>query len=282
MPNFGTHLSGPIRHTTRFRDQGDRAWFRDLPVGMNDPDFVHHFVDYIKVNDYVTTDYTFSSSGTGGGAIAATSSSAVMTGAALPGQPVLSGANYGVPWSGALILTTGSTAGNYANVQNKVLNWLLDPSIVANNHPAQTSKKLWFETAVWVDTSATDVDAFIGLSETQTNLVGLSQNYVGFRIRNSGNTVNFVSSTANVVTSSTAFAPQGSVTTSIQPNTLVKLGFVFDNSNSINYYVNRNFVGTSGPGTFPTSPLATSLQITTNSANNRTMLVDYFYVCKTR
>lgn len=290
MPNFGSHISGPIRHTTRTPDQSERGWFQDLPVGMNDPDFVHDFVDYKKVQDYNTTDWTLSSSGTGGSVAVSTSSSAVATGASLPLLPVLMGANYGNTYSGTLLMQTGSTAGNYSTIQNKAVHWLLDGTIVSGllgtgGHPVQSSKKMWFECAFTADVSAPDVGVFAGISDTQANPVVLGQNYVGFKIVNGGSTINFVSSTGGVVTSSTSFSINQTNAIQLTTGSMLKLGFVFT-GNNIQWYASngsgRNFVGQFANGVFPTAPLTTTFQIQTNSANNRAMLVDYFYGCRVR
>lgn len=261
MPNFGTHLSGPLAHTIRFRDQSERAWYRDLPIGTNDPDAVHHFVDFVQVDDYNTTAYTLSSSGTGTSAAVNTSSSAI---------------------NGTLLIQTGSTAGNYATVQNKAVSWLLDRSLAANTHALQSAKKTWYEASFSVDTTSTDVDCFIGLSETQANPVQLSQNYIGFMVSNTGNTIKMVSSTAGVATSSTAFPLGTGTSQTISANGQVKVGFLFTEANNVMFYINRTFMGQFTAGSLPSCPLAETMQVRTNSATNRFMLVDYFYVCKTR
>lgn len=261
MPNNGSHLSGPVRHTTRLRSQSERAWFRELPIGMNDPDFVHQFVDFVNVTDYSTTDYTLGSSGTGTSAAVNTSSSAA---------------------NGALQLQTGSTAGNYASVQNKALAWLLDRTLVANTHANQSHKRLWFEAQFTADVAFNDVDTFVGLSETQANIVGLSQNFVGFRVQNGSALLRYQSSTAGVTTSQTVSAGSAN-SVSLVPGQMVRVGFMFDNANNVDFYINRNFMGRVGSAAIPSSPLALSVMIaTSSSAQSRGLTLDYMYACKTR
>lgn len=275
MPGFGSHISGPIRHTTRFRDQGDRAWFRNLPVGMNDPDFVHHFLDFEKVDDYNTTNYSINSSGTG-------TSAAVNTAAnGLLGSSAMS-------VNGALLIQTGSTAGNYCTVQSKVLGWQLDNvNVIANMLRIQDSKELWFEASFSADVSASDVDVFVGLSETANSVIGpgVSGNYIGFNVSSSGygntNLIKYIASSASTVTKGVLATGSGNSVTLAQ-GTLTKVGFAYSGSNVVDFYINRNYINSIVLPGIPTSPLALTYQITTSSPTNRSLVLDYVYCAKTR
>src|SRR5271165_166009 len=133
---------------------------------MTDPDFTHYMQDWHYVTQYTTNDYTLSSSGSG--PVAAVTQS---NGSTIPGTQIGT-------INGVFRVQTGSTAGNYATVQNKVVDWLLDPTIVPFTHPLQSSKKLWFECNLALSAgvgSSGGPAAFIGLSETQNSGLGLSQ-----------------------------------------------------------------------------------------------------------
>lgn len=269
MPNFGSHLSGPIRHTTRLKNQGERAWFKDLPVGMNDPDYVHQFVDFERVTDYSTTDYTLTSSGTGTGVTLNQTASGAL-------------GSSGMSVNGALLLQTGSTAGNYACVQNKVLGWNLDRTTTGALPNIQDIKGVWFEAKFSATVAASDMDCFVGLSETAASIVGpspVSQNYVGFRITNGTKLVRFVSSTAASVSSGSVSAGSGN-SVSLAEGTLTTVGFNFRDSNTVDFYINRNYMNSFNVA--PTCPLAVSVQAVTNAAANRALVLDYVYVAKTR
>jgi hypothetical protein len=273
MPQFGSHLTGPIRHTTKYRDQSNRAWFQNLPVGMNDPDFVNDFIDFTKAGQYSTTDYTLSSSANGSLSTAAVNTS---------GTNNIGSSAQSV--NGALLLQTGSTAGNFTNVQNKVLAWILDRSLVPNIHSLQSAKQLWFEAAFSADLSNSDVDCFVGLSEIQNSIIGsagLSQNYIGFRVTNGAATLAMVASTAGSVSKLTTSVGSGN-SNSIALGTLTRVGFVFSGSNNVDFYVNRNYMNSLQITNLPTSPMAVAFQICTNSAVNRSMVVDYVYCSKVR
>lgn len=278
MPGFGSHLTGPIRHAAKGgRNQSDRAWFRDLPIGMNDPDFVHQFIDFEKVDDYSTTNFTLSSSGTGTSAAVNTSANGLLGSSAMS-------------VNGALLIQTGSTAGNYATVQSKVLGWQLDrtpisgPNILTLN--AQDSKQLWFEAAFSADVTASDIDCFVGLSENAASVVGpsaVSQNYLGFRITNGTSTLRYVASTGNVVTSGTVSVGSGNAVPMVQ-GTLHKVGFLFSGSNNVDFYIDRNYMNSFQIASLPTSPLALTFQVVSNAAAgvNRTLVLDYVYCSKAR
>lgn len=275
MPNFGSHLSGPVRHATRGgRNQSRRAWFRELPIGMNDPDHVHHFLEFEKVTDYSTTDYTLNSSGSGGFSAGVNTAAKVLLGSSA------------MSVNGALLIQTGSTAGNYAHVQSKVLGWQLDktpftgPSVITAGIGDQ--KSLWFEAAFSADVSATDVDCFIGLAENAASVVGpaTTNNYIGFKIANGSTTISYVASTGGTVTSGSAALGSGNSVAMVQ-GTLNKVGFLFSGSNTVDFYINRNFINSISAG-FPTGALALSYQIVTNSATNRSLVLDYVYAAKLR
>lgn len=258
MPNFGSHLSGPVKHAAKAKNR-DRGWFSNQPVGGLDPEFVTLFYDFEKVTEYSTTDFTYSSSGTGTSAAVNTSSNAV---------------------NGALLLTTGSTAGNYASAQSKVLGWQLSPVTTGLNMGIQDSKALWYEASFTADVTATDINLFVGLSETAAD-TELSANYIGFQVDQSASTIKFVSCTASAVAAGTTSQGSGNSVTLVQ-GTQVKVGFAYSGSNVVDFYINRNYMNSVTLASIPTCPLAIVAQIRTSGTASRTMTLDYVYVAKTR
>jgi hypothetical protein len=185
--------------------------------------------------------------------------------------------------NGALLLQTGSTAGNYACAQYKTLSWILDRAIVANTHEDQSAKNLWFEAAFSGDVSATDVDLFVGLSETAASVVGpspISQNYIGFNVSNGATAVKYISSTGGTSVSGSVSDGSGNAVSLVQ-GTLTTVGLKF-NANNVDFYVNKNYMHSIQVNSLPTSPLALTFQVVTNSATNRTLVLDYVYVAKNR
>lgn len=272
MPNFGSHLSGPIRHTTRFRNQSDRAWFRDLPVGTNDPDFVHTLIDFTQTTDYNTIGaFKISSSGTiAVNVLAAVTSSA----SALFGSSASS-------VNGNLLLQTGSTAGNYATIQSPCFSYILDRSLVANTHALQSAKALWFETQISADLTGNDVNIMVGLSDAVANPVINGQNYIGFTVASGAGTIACAASTGGTVTAVTKSVGSQN-TVALAQGVFTKLGFAFSGSNNVDFYINRNYMTSFQVNALPTSPLALTAQIQTTAAVSRTLVIDYFYAAKMR
>lgn len=158
------------------------------------------------------------------------------------------------------LVTTNGNGPDSNNLQSKQLTWKLE-----------ANKKLWFESNVSIS-NVSDVDMFIGLSIASTTLLTATE-YVGFRVTTGAATIAAQTCLASTIT--TVTTGQSAVA-----GTLVKLGFQFD-QNVVKFYINRSYVGQSTTN-LPTAALAVSANVTANSANARTMVIDYWFVSKER
>lgn len=233
------HVLGPVLNKALPTDSRPREWFSNLPLYPN-PDYVHQFLDFVQADDYNTTNYTLTAVGSGSAAVGTTVA------------------------NGNLALTTGNAGTDSENLQAKQLPWTLD---------ATSPKRLWFEANLSVSNVA-DVDAFIGLSESATDVFS-STNYIGFRITNGAASIaalTCASSTATTVTTGQSAAAA----------TLVKLGFLFDGGNVIKFYINRAYVGKSTTNIPTATAMAITAKVKANSANARAMNIDYWLVAAER
>lgn len=254
MPARGSHFTGPVRHAPKKSNSHPREWYRELPVGMNDPDYTHYFVDFLKATDYSTSDWTLSLVNTGTAAVGTTTNV-----------------------NGVLTLATSGASGDLDNLQLKQDSWVLDTADGADS----AGKRLWFETSVQPSNVA-DVDLFVGLSEIQTNVISTSQNYVGFRMTNGAATLAYQTCASNTQTSKTLAVGSGAAQ-SLTTSAYTKLGFVFYNGGAVDFYVNRAYILTITTN-IPAAAtgLAPVFEIKTNSANARNVLIDYLYIAKER
>lgn len=250
MPNFGTHLSGPVRNTAKKENSNEREWFSNLPLSHSDPDFFYYTNDFSSIGNYNTTDWTLTLVGTGTVAVSTTTNSA----------------------NGTLLITTGAANGpDSNNVQLKEASWLLDSSVGAND-ASQAGKRLWFETKLRVSNVA-DVDLFIGLAQISTT-VQSANDRVGFRMTTGAALLNVETSVGGVATSVSS-------TQSMVAATDIRLGFMYEGGNSVRFFVNRGWVKTVTTN-LPTAVMAPGIYVAANSANARTSLVDYFSIHKER
>jgi hypothetical protein len=258
MPAFGTHIGGPVKQKLLKRRQNNRSWFGDLPIGMNDPDYVHYLNDFKTTADYTSGDWTLTEVGTGSQAISTSATAGV---------------------NGIMVLTTGGTTGNSENLQNSIYSAKCDATLTANTHTLQSFKRTWFEASVAMSNVAT-CDMFVGLSISNTTL-GTPTECAGFTMTTGGATVSCISALASTVTTISAETGGSTNAFSATAATYMTLGFVFDSANSIHYYINRNFIGTSTTN-LPAAALSPAFYIETHSGNARTLSIDYFYWTKNR
>lgn len=253
MPGRGSHFTGPIRNAPKRGSLNDRSWFSELPVGMTDPDYTHLLYDFQVATDYDTTKWTITGAGTPTAAVGTTTNI-----------------------NGLLTLTTTNTSADACIVQGKQDSWKLDTTAGAD--PA--GKRLWFEASVKPSNVAT-LDMFVGLSEIQSDVITSSQNYVGFRMTTGAATLAYQTALAGTQTSVTTVYGGSASTYSMLTTAQTLLGFTWAQGNHINFFVNRAYVATISTN-LPTAGMAPAFDIITNSANARTLLVDYIYIAKER
>jgi flavoprotein len=133
----------------------------------------------------------------------------------------------------------------------------------------QSGKRLGFEARLKVS-NATQCDFIMGLQKTDTTPLAVSDG-VYFIKNDDVATLDFV-----VVASSTATTTSAIAT--LANDTLVTIGFYYDGSSTLNYYVNRVLVSSSAITNLPTTEeLCVSFGIQAGSAGAKTMSVDYIY-----
>lgn len=246
MPQFGTHISHPIKYKAQKENSNGKEWFSNLQIG-NDPDFAIYNKDFNLTTHYSTSDYTLTLVGTGTEAVSTTLV------------------------NGILVSTTTNSSSDSNNLQNKIPCWTLDATSTSND-ATSAGKRIWWETSISA-TRVADVDLFIGLSELNTTLLA-SANYVGFRISNGSAAIACVNAKASAA--STIASGVSAVA-----STSIRLGFLFDGGNAIKFYINRGWVATQ-TANLPTVVMAESLHIKTNSSNAAVVNQDYVFIAKER
>lgn len=201
----GSSFSGPLKNrvVSDITSGSARQWYSGMPF-LNDPDYVSQFNDFVKADDYNTTNYTLTLVGSGTAAVATTTNEK----------------------NGALVLTTTGASSDSNSLQAKQEVWKLE-----------SGKQLWFEANIQASNVA-DVDLFIGLANTDTTPLDATDR-IGFRMTNGAATLNYELSVGGVSTGTVA-----TTGTSMQASTYKKLGFYWDGSSVVKMYVDRVLTNT--------------------------------------
>jgi hypothetical protein len=134
--------------------------------------------------------------------------------------------------------------------------------------------RMWFEAKFQVSNVAT-VDAVIGLQITDTTPLLVSDGMY-FLMTTGAATVDFIVESSNTLTTNSAIA-------TLTAATDVRLGFYYNGVDEVQYHVNGVQVGHSAVTNLPTSAgLAPSFGLKSNSANSRTMQIDYIWAAQER
>lgn len=164
--------------------------------------------------------------------------------------------------NGYLVLTTTNTSGDSNSLQGK-----------QNSFQLTVGKRLWLEVGAKAAT-VTDIDALIALAVADTTPLDASD-YVGFLVANGSGAV-----AAKTVASSTATTL--SAVGTLVAATDMKLGLVWDGISKVSFYINRSLVGSSTTNIPTATPLAITAHVKTNSANARTLSIDYVFAAQER
>ena len=221
---------------------GPRKWFGDLPVDK-DPDYVTYFNDFLESRDYTAGDWTVTSVDTNSD----------------------SGATRGLAadeLNGALAIVTNDNALDSESLQQDEEIWKLE-----------SGKKLWMEANVKVD-DADQTSAFIGLGVTDTTPLDTSDR-VGFQIDDESGSILCKSEKDSTETSTDSGVD-------LVDDTYAKVGFAWNGSNTVEFYVNRQLVATHTANIPDNENLAITLHIKNGDAAASTLSVDYILVCKER
>lgn len=230
----GTFLSGPLRNKEQKRSL--RGWFANLPLSK-DPDYVEYYNDFLVAQNYSSSDWTTTNTGT----------------------PTIALASNAL--GGALSVATDTTSSAITSSQQTQSTWLM-----------AVGQRLWFEASVQV-ADITGPDVFIGLVQSSTGPL-TANDRAGFRMKASdGNGQWYCESFAGGTGASTAAATSGAAANMRAVNsTYQQLSMYWDGVATLKFYINRIKVGEVSANT-PTA----ALRITrTLGVISQTMLIDYF------
>lgn len=137
-----------------------------------------------------------------------------------------------------------------------------------------TGKALFFEARFKVS-DATQSDVVIGLQITDTTPLDVTDG-VFFIKADGAATVNFLVEKNNTATTASAIA-------TMADDTYIRLGFYYDGSSAVQYFVNGTYTGSSVTTNLPDDEdMTVTIAIQNGEAAAKTMTVDYIYVAKER
>ena len=165
---------------------------------------------------------------------------------------------------GGLLLITNTAADNdLVSLQKK-----------GESFRFESGKALFFEARFKVS-DATQSDVVIGLQITDTTPLDVSDG-VFFIKADGAATVNFLVEKNNTATTASSIATMAN-------DTYIRLGFYYDGSSAVQYFVNGTYTGSSVTTNLPDDEdMTVTIAIQNGEAAAKTMTVDYVYVAKER
>ena len=165
---------------------------------------------------------------------------------------------------GGLLLITNTAADNdLVSLQKK-----------GESFRFESGKALFFEARFKVS-DATQSDVVIGLQITDTTPLDVTDG-VFFIKADGAATVNFLVEKNNTATTASAMATMAN-------DTYIRLGFYYDGSSAVQYFVNGTYTGSSVTTNLPDDEdMTVTIAIQNGEAAAKTMTVDYVYVAKER
>ena len=165
---------------------------------------------------------------------------------------------------GGLLLITNTAADNdLVSLQKK-----------GESFRFESGKALFFEARFKVS-DATQADVVIGLQITDTTPLDVSDG-VFFIKADGAATVNFLVEKNNTATTASSIATMAN-------DTYIRLGFYYDGSSAVQYFVNGTYTGSSVTTNLPDDEdMTITIAIQNGEAAAKTMTVDYVYVAKER
>jgi hypothetical protein len=165
---------------------------------------------------------------------------------------------------GGLLLITNAAADDDANFFQKT----------GESFKFQSGKRLWFEMRFQVN-DATESDIVAGLQITDTSPLAVTDG-VYFLKADGAATADFVVMKNSTATTASAVATLADATN-------IVLGFYYDGSTAVKYYVNRVYTGSSVLTNLPDDEeLTISFGIQNGAAAAKTMTVDYILAAQER
>jgi hypothetical protein len=165
---------------------------------------------------------------------------------------------------GGLLLITNTAADNdLVSLQKK-----------GESFRFESGKALFFEARFKVS-DATQSDVVIGLQITDTTPLDVSDG-VFFIKADGAATDNFLVEKNNTATTASSIATMAN-------DTYIRLGFYYDGSSAVQYFVNGTYTGSSVTTNLPDDEdMTITIAIQNGEAAAKTMTVDYVYVAKER
>lgn len=165
---------------------------------------------------------------------------------------------------GGLLLITNTAADNdLVSLQKK-----------GESFRFESGKALFFEARFKVS-DATQSDVVIGLQITDTTPLDVTDG-VFFIKADGAATVNFLVEKNNTATTASSIATMAN-------DTYIRLGFYYDGSSAVQYFVNGTYTGSSVTTNLPDDEdMTVTIAIQNGEAVAKTMTVDYVYVAKER
>lgn len=165
---------------------------------------------------------------------------------------------------GGLLLITNTAADNdLVSLQKK-----------GESFRFESGKALFFEARFKVS-DATQSDVVIGLQITDTTPLDVTDG-VFFIKADGAATVNFLVEKNNTATTASSIATMAN-------DTYIRLGFYYDGSSAVQYFVNGTYTGSSVTTNLPDDEdMTVTIAIQNGEAAAKTMTVDYVYVAKER
>ena len=165
---------------------------------------------------------------------------------------------------GGLLLITNTAADNdLVSLQKK-----------GESFRFESGKALFFEARFKVS-DATQSDVVIGLQITDTTPLDVTDG-VFFIKADGAATVNFLVEKNNTATTASSIATMAN-------DTYIRLGFYYDGSSAVQYFVNGTYTGSSVTTNLPDDEdMTITIAIQNGEAAAKTMTVDYVYVAKER
>lgn len=207
-----------------------------------DPNWIVYFNDFLMGQDYAAADWTITTTEAGGGSA----------------SEVLATDEIG----GALLLTNAADEADLDSLQN-----------VQETYSLQNGREVIYETRVKIN-DVDQVNNFYGLSITDTTPLDASDK-VGFRIIDGSASIE-CETTLNSATTQTDSQKD------MTDDAYVRLGFRFDGSTKIYFYVDRVLVATHTTNLPTDEQLSITMHHQNGEAVAQTTTIDYIYLAQER
>lgn len=206
------------------------------------PDYSVYFNDFLVAQDYAAADWVITTTEAGAG----------------DATEALAADERG----GALLITNDAADNDLDALQ-----------LTEETFTLTVGKRTWFETRCKASVAA-DVDLFIGLAITDTTVLDTTDR-VGFQIDDGDASIRALTEKDSVESSSDTGVDAANAT-------YVRLGFYYDGSNKVYFFVDRELKATHTTNIPDDENLCVTFHIQNGSGNARTLTIDYLYACQER